>query len=123
MQQQLRLSQFVSILQKSMEMIFAEQEFLIIAQVSKIKERHTRYYIELTEYEESKVIASSHGVIINPSVLFSPLKERNLKLDELIGQQILFTCRVVFHKDYGYQLYIQHISPEYTLGSIKKKEL
>lgn len=110
------------LLQKGVETIFGDQEFLIIAEVSKIKERHTRYYIELVEYEWGKVIATSHGLITNPSVLFTPLRQRRLKLDELKWQQILMTCRVVFHKDYGYQLVVREISAEYTLGSIKKKE-
>ncbi len=93
METQLRLSQFVSMMQQGIEMIFAEHEFLIIAEVSKIKERHTRYYLELVEYEESKIIATSHGLITNPSVLFTPLKERKLRLDELKGQQILMTSK------------------------------
>lgn len=122
MSSQLRLSQFVQIIQKGVEMMFAEHEFLIIAEVNKIKEWHTRYYIELVEYEGNKVIATSHGLITNPAVLFGPLRERKLKLQELVGQQILITCKVDFHKDYGYQLHINQISAEYTLGSIKKKE-
>lgn len=119
---QLKLSQFVNLMKQGIQTLFGEQEFLIIAQVNAVKRRNTRVYLDLIEYEDNKVVATSHGVVTNSSVLFNPLKERGLSLDGLKGQQLLMTCTVVFNKDYGYQLHIVHISSEYTLGSIKKKE-
>ncbi len=121
MEVQLKLSQFVSLVAKGIQTLFGEQEFLIIAEVSKVKQRNTRLYIELVEYEANQVIACSHALITNPSVLFNPLKEWKLTLEELKGQQLLMTCTVVFHKDHGYQLCIHYISSEYTLWSLKRK--
>lgn len=118
---QLTLSQFVLLVRQWFEQLFGDQHFLIVAQVSKIKERHTIYYLELVEYEWDKVLATSHALIKNPSLLFAPLRERKLNLQDLVWQQILITCSAVFHRDYGHQLHIHHISSEYTMGTIQKK--
>jgi exodeoxyribonuclease VII large subunit len=119
---ELRLSQFTDLVQQGITTLFGEHEFLIIWEVSKVKKRNTRFYIELVEYQGSTVIAHAHGLISNQSILRNPLQERWITLDEIVGKQILMTCRVNFHKDYGVQLHIQNISSEYTLGTLKKKE-
>ena len=121
MEAQLTLSQFVSLVAKWIQTLFGSQEFLIIAEVSKVKQWNTRLYIELVEYEDNQVVAHAHAVVTDPSVLFGPLRQWKLKLDELKGQQILMKCTTDFHKDYGYQLHVHHIFPEYTLGRIKQK--
>ena len=119
---ELKLSQFTDLVQQGISTLFGEHEFLIIWEVSKVKKWNTRFYIELVEYKGSTVVAHAHGVISNQSILRKPLQEWGITLEELTGKQILMTCRVSFHKDYGVQLHIQDISSEYTLWTLKKKE-
>lgn len=121
MTQQWKLSEFNALVARGITTLFGSEELLIIWEVSKIKQRNSRFYIELIEYANSKVVAHAHALITNQSTLRKPLQERWLKLNELVGQQILMTCSVHYHKDYGVQLYIHAISSEYTLWSIKKK--
>lgn len=119
--QQWKLSEFNTLVAKWITTLFGSEEFLIIWEISKIKQWNSRFYIELIEYADSKVIAHAHALITNQSVLWKPLQERWLKLHEVVWQQILMTCSVHYHKDYGVQLFVHAISSEYTLGSIKKK--
>lgn len=121
--QQLTLSDFTKLVAHGITTLFAWESFLIIWEVNKIKQRNTRFYIELVEFEDKKVIAQTHAIIINQSILWAPLREWWMKLDELRGHQILATCTVRYHKEYGVQLEIHHISSEYTTGSIRKKTL
>lgn len=119
--QQWKLSEFNTLVARGITTLFGSEEFLIIWEISKIKQWNSRFYIELIEYADSKVVAHAHALITNQSVLRKPLQERWLKLQEVVWQQILMTCSVHYHKDYGVQLFVHAISSEYTLGSIKKK--
>lgn len=118
---QFKLSEFAILVSKWIQTLFGSEQFLIIWEVSKIKQWNSRFYIELVEYQNSRVIAHAHALLINQSLLWKPLREWWMTLEELVGQQLLMTCVVRYHKDYGVQLDIQHISSEYTLWSIKKK--
>lgn len=120
---QFKLSEFTTLVSKWIQTLFGSEQFLIIWEVSKIKQWNSRFYIELVEYQNSRVVAHAHALLTNQSILWKPLREWWITLEELVGQQILITCLVRYHKDYGVQLDIQHISSEYTLWSIKKKTM
>lgn len=122
MLQQLTLSQFTSMIAQSIRELWGDQTWLIVAEVNKIKQRRTRFYLELVEYEHGNIKAQTSAVITNQSVLRSALKTRWVTLEEIVGQQILLSAIVRYHKDHGIQLEIVDISPEYTLWHLKKKE-
>lgn len=119
----LSLNDFVKLISTWFREIFGDTWYWVFAEISKIKQRHDRVYIELLEYKEDTVVAKAHAVIMDMKIVRDLLEGIwYKKIDELNKIQILFFATPLFHKDYGFQLHISKISTEYSIWNIKKKE-
>lgn len=119
----LTLSDFVKLVSTWFRQIFGDDGYWIIWEISKIKQRHDRVYIELLEYQNNQVVAKAHAVIMDMKIIGNFIEKIWYeKIDDLNKLQILFFAKPVFHKDYGFQLHTSSISAEYSIGNIKQKE-
>lgn len=122
-EKKLNLSSFIELISRWFREIFSNDRYRIVAEISKIKQRHDKIYIEVLEYKDNQVIAKAHAIVMDMKII-RELKDKIWydKLEQLNKLQILFLAKPIFHKDYGFQLDISYISAEYSIGSLKQKE-
>lgn len=119
----IQLVDFVKLISTGFKQIFGDLNYWIVAEISKIKQRHDRLYIELLQYQDDIVVAKAHAVILDIKIIRDFMDKTWLtSLEELNKIQILFYAKPIFHNDYGFQLHILHISSEHFIWAIKQKE-
>lgn len=123
MTRRLPLSALASIIHESIEHVFADESFWVIAEITDVKkyEQKRWCFLKFIEKNKEQIIAEMHGVF------WANAFQQIVRFEQATGQlfenglQISCMVSVKFHPRYGLKLEVQEIDASFTLGQLERQ--
>ena len=121
----LQLSELTAIIQNSMEEIFFDESFWVVAEVIDVKKYASKRwcFLKFVEKHRGQIAAEMQAVFWARGYAYIDLFERVTGQKFTDGMEVVCRVAVSFHPKFGLKLEVLEIDASYTLGKVEQDRL